>query len=86
KDIATELRVESDGFDEAEAKQLAGAVALKVSRFADTIVVGWQFPEPGRQQARLTLRVPSRLRLQLDGRGTAAVSGLETLTLARTTG
>lgn len=86
EDVATELRVESNGFDEAEAKQLAGEVALRVSRFADSVVVGWQFPDPGRQQPRLTLRVPSRLRLQLDGRGTVTISGIETLTLARTTG
>ena len=85
-DVAAELRVVSNGFDEAEAKQLASDVTLNVSRFADSVVVGWQFPEPGRQQARLTLRVPARLRLQLDGRGTVTVAGIDTLTLARTTG
>ena len=85
-DVAAELKVVSDGFDEAEAKKLAAETALKVSRFADSVVVGWDYPDPGRQTATLTLRVPSRLRVQLDGRGTATVSGVDGVTLARQTG
>ncbi|MEX2270911.1 MAG: hypothetical protein WD690_05545 [Vicinamibacterales bacterium] len=85
-DIASELRVVSNGFDEAEAKKLAGDLRLTVSRFADSVVVGWERPEPGRQQPTLILRVPSRLRIQLEGRGTAEVTGVESVTLARQTG
>jgi hypothetical protein len=86
EDVASELKVESNGHDEAEAKKLAAETTLKVSRFADSVVVAFEFPEPGRQQARLTLHVPRRLRLQLDGRGTAAVTGMDTVTLSRTSG
>ncbi|HEX6323155.1 MAG TPA: DUF4097 family beta strand repeat-containing protein [Vicinamibacterales bacterium] len=85
-DVAAELKVVSNGFDEAEASKLAGEVGLKVSRFADSVVVAWQFPDPGRQQPVLTLRVPSRLRIQLEGRGTATVSGVDAVTLARQSG
>ena len=85
-DIGAELRVVSDGFDEAEAKKLASEVGLKISRFADSLVVGWNFPDPGRQQPKLTLLVPKRLRIQLEGRGTAEVIGAGSVTLARQTG
>jgi hypothetical protein len=85
-DIGAELKVVSDGVDEAEARKLAGEAGLKVSRFADSVVVGWTFPEPGRQVPKLTLLVPKRLRIQLDGRGTAEVSGVDTVTLARQSG
>jgi len=85
-DIGTELRVVSDGVDEAEAKKLAGETGLKVSRFADSVVVGWEFPDPGRQVPALTLRVPKRLRIQLEGRGSAEVTGVDAVTLARQAG
>lgn len=84
--IGAELNAVSDGVDEAEARQLAGEVGLKVSRFGDSVVVGWQFPDPGRQRPRLTLLVPARLRIQIEGRGTAEISGVESVTLARQTG
>lgn len=85
-DIGTELKVVSDGVDEAEAKKLAGESRLKVSRFADSVVLGWQFPDPGRQVPSLTLLVPRRLRIQIDGRGTATVTGAGGVTLARQSG
>ena len=86
EDIKAELKVISDGFDEAEAKKLATETSLKIDRFADSIVIAWNFPDPGRQVPRLTLTVPSRLRVQLEGGGTVGVTGVEALTLARTRG
>lgn len=85
-DISAELTIVSDGVDEAEAKQLASEAGLTVSRFADSVVVGWKFPEPGRQQPKLTLVVPARLRIQLEGRGNAEVTGVDAVTLARQAG
>ena len=85
-DVAAELVVTSDGYDEAEAKKLASESMLKVSRFADSVVVGWEFPQPGRQIPKLTLVVPSRLRIQLDGRGSVKVTNVDSVTLARTFG
>jgi hypothetical protein len=86
QDVAAELRVVSNGFDEAEAKKLAGETALKVSKFADSVVLAWQFPDPGSQQPRLTLKVPRRLRVQLEGRGSVEVSGVSSIMLARPAG
>ena len=86
EDVGSELNVVSNGTDEAEAKQLASETRLKVSKFADSVVIALAFPEPGRQEAKLTLRVPARLRIQLDGRGTAKVSGVSAVTLARSNG
>lgn len=87
-DVAAALTVVSNGQDEAQAKQLAAEAALKVSRFADSVVLAYAFPEPGRQEPALTLRVPARMRVQLDGRGSggATVTGVASVTLARTTG
>lgn len=86
EDVAAELHVQSNGHDEAEARQLAEDVSLAVSRLADSVVVGWRYPEEGRQEARLTLRVPARLRIELSGRGTATVGGVREVALARTGG
>lgn len=87
-DVAAELTVVSNGHDEAEARQLATETTLNVSRFADSVVLAYTFPDPGRQEPSLTLRVPERLRVQLDGRGAAGavVTGVNTVTLTRTTG
>ncbi|MDQ3170475.1 MAG: DUF4097 family beta strand repeat-containing protein [Acidobacteriota bacterium] len=86
EDVGAELKVVSNGFDDAEAKKLAEEAGLKVSKFADSIVIAWAFPDPGRQEPKLTLRVPARLRIQLDGRGTASVTGVGAVTLARSNG
>ncbi len=87
-DVASELTVVSNGHDEAEARQLATETRLNVSKFADSVVLAFALPEPGRQEPSLTLRVPARLRVQLDGRGAAGavVSGVHAVTLTRTTG
>ena len=85
-DVAAELTVVSNGQDDAQAKALAEETALKVSKFADSVVVAFEFPEPGRQEPTLTLRIPARMRVQLEGRGTAVVSGVGTVTLARSNG
>lgn len=85
-DVAAELVVRSDGYDEAEAKKLASEATLQVSRFADSVVLGWKFPDPGQQIPKLTLVVPSRLRIQLEGRGSVTVTNVDSVTLARTFG
>lgn len=85
-DIAAELKVTSNGFDEAEAKKLAGEVKIQPSDFADSVVLKWSFPHEARQVVRLTLRVPSRLRIQIEGNGTGDVSGVHEVLLARPRG
>ncbi|MDQ3069181.1 MAG: DUF4097 domain-containing protein [Acidobacteriota bacterium] len=85
-DVSAEFTVTSNGFDDAEAKRLAEESKLVVSRFADSVVVTTKFPEEGSQQARLILRVPRTLRVQLDGRGTATVTDVAEVVFARASG
>lgn len=65
-DIETTLRVHSNAYDEAEAKQTARETVLLVDRGGATIAFHSKYPAPGRQRAFLTMNVPARLRLRLD--------------------
>ena len=69
QDIASELRVRSNGYEQAEAESLAKQTVLKVNEAGGTLIVEIEYPRPGRQQAYLQLRVPSRLRVQLPRSG-----------------
>ena len=63
-DVASELFVWSNGYDEAQAKSLAAQTQLKVETAGPAMLITIAFPQPGTQRARLTLRVPSRMRIQ----------------------
>jgi hypothetical protein len=69
QDIASDFRVRSSGYDQAEAESLAKSTLLEVKEAGGTIIVNIEYPRPGRQQAYLQLRVPSRLRLQVPRSG-----------------
>jgi hypothetical protein len=58
-DISSELWVRSTGFDEAEARRLAGEAALTVEPTGPTITVSLKYPRDGSQRGRLQLKVPS---------------------------
>jgi hypothetical protein len=64
-DIACELAVWSNGYDEAEAKRLAGETKLKTSEAGTSLVLGIVYPEPGRQRASLTVRLPKTLAVRV---------------------
>jgi hypothetical protein len=66
QDIAAELLVHSNGYDDAEAQRLAKASVLKVEHAGVRLVVRVDFPKEGRQRANLVLHVPSRLQLKLE--------------------
>ena len=74
-DIAAELRVWSNGYDDAEAEKLAKATALKPVEGAGSLSLGISYPDPGTQRAHVVLKVPSRLRVQI-----AAYGGRLTIT------
>ena len=65
RDIACELSVWSNGYDEAEAKRLAGETKLKTSEAGTSLVLGIEYPEPGRQRASLTVRLPENLAVRV---------------------
>jgi hypothetical protein len=86
-DIEAELRVRSNGFDEAEAQQLARAVAVKIDKAGSQLVASVAFPEAGSQRARLTLKVPARLQVMIETNyGPLTVSGVAGLELASSHG
>lgn len=86
-DIATELVVSSTGVDKAEAERLAAAAALRVDTTAESIAFTVEYPQDGTQQARLQVRLPSRLRVRIDGtRGESRVSNVAGVFLSSTRG
>jgi hypothetical protein len=68
-DISIQMHVTSSGFDDAEAKRLAEASALSVTRAGPALVFAINFPREARQSAVLTLKVPKRLRMRLEPMG-----------------
>jgi hypothetical protein len=66
-DIETTVRVVSNGYDEAEAKKLAGESVLLVDRAAGTVSFRMSYPSGGRQTATIVMKVPSRLRVRAEG-------------------
>jgi hypothetical protein len=65
-DAEIQMRVTSNGFDEAEAKRLADVTALSVTRTGSQLRIGITYPHAGIQRAKLMLRVPQRLRMRLE--------------------
>ena len=65
-DVETSLRVHSNAYDEAEAKQTAQDTVLLVDRAGATISFRSKYPQPGRQRAFLAIKVPARLRLRVE--------------------
>ena len=65
-DIASELYVWSNGYDEAQAKSLAGETRLRHDQAGPSLSFSIAYPNPGTQRARLKLRVPSHLRVQFE--------------------
>src|SRR5438105_1892453 len=68
-DLAFDLQVTSSGFDEAEAKRWAEATVLKIDRAGPAIVVGLKYPQEARQTAKLTIKLPSRMRVRMEPSG-----------------
>ncbi|HEU4691922.1 MAG TPA: DUF4097 family beta strand repeat-containing protein [Vicinamibacterales bacterium] len=76
-DIESELFVRSNGTDDAEAKQLAEATKVMVEAAGPSLSLLIDFPEPGSQNARLHLRVPQNMVVQLEPSvGKVEISGI----------
>jgi hypothetical protein len=81
-DIEAELRVRSNGFDDEEAHRLASETKLQVDSSGSRLVASVSYPQAGSQRSlRLTLKVPARLHVILEGSGgpmnISGVAGLE---------
>jgi hypothetical protein len=64
--IEAELRTQSNGYDDEEAQRLAKVTTLKVDTAGTRVAVEISYPRAGSQRARLTLKIPSRLRVILE--------------------
>lgn len=68
-DIEAEMHVRSTGYDDAEAERLAKASHLVFDEAGALLIVTAKFPVEGRQTPTLRLKVPSRLGVRLDEKG-----------------
>jgi hypothetical protein len=66
-DITAELRVHSNAYDDAEAERTAKTTVLRVERQGSRVAAYVDYPPEGRQTATLTLRVPARLQITIQG-------------------
>lgn len=86
-DVAAEIVARSNGVDEAEALSLAREVVLDFERSGTILSAEVKFPTPGVQTARLTLKVPKRLRVRIEGNsGRLDVSRVASLELGMARG
>ena len=76
EDIAAELQVHSNGYDEAEAQKLAGETVLKIDRAGSRLTASVSFPHDGSQRAKLRLKIPSRLLVTLESGARLDVSNV----------
>lgn len=75
-DIATSLRIRSNAYDEAEARQYARESTLVTDRAGSSLSMRVKYPREGRQWGYLTVRVPSRLRVRTEGIAKTVISGV----------
>lgn len=65
--VASELSVRSTGSDDAEARKLAGETVVQYERTGSILFVRVFYPQGGQQTTSLTLTVPARLRVRIEG-------------------
>ena len=68
-DVEAVLKVNSRGYDDAEAKRTAQATKLLVDPAGELLTLTMDYPPEGRQTATLSLKVPKRLALRIDEKG-----------------
>ncbi len=71
EDIEAEFKVHSTGGDDAEAQRLAKESRLKFDEAGPLLIIASEYPEAGRQTPTLRLKVPARLGLRIDEKGSA---------------
>ena len=81
QDIESTAHVESNGYDEAEARSYVNQTKLTADRTASSLILRMDYPRGGRQRATLKVKVPSRLLVRVEpGSGSvkiASVTGVE---------
>jgi hypothetical protein len=78
-DLDCDLRVWSNGADDAEARKYASETRLKFTDAGSTLAVSIDDPEPGQQRVTLTVRVPKSLAVRVQpSRGKLELTDLTT--------
>lgn len=86
-DVESTTHVESNGYDEAEAREYLKASKLVSDRTASALVLRMEFPRGGRQRGTLKLKVPSRLQVRVEGgSGQLNVTNVAALEISGTRG
>ena len=87
-DVQIDLKVRSNGYDEAEAQRLAkqSVDALKIDNAGAAMIAVVTYPDPGSQWPTATVKVPARLRVRIEQAASITASGVHTLELAPTRG
>ena len=80
-DIAAELAVSSNAYDQAEAERTAKDTRLKVDESGAVVSISIDFPREGRQRASLILKVPARLELRIEKNGSTQISNVAALSI-----
>ena len=86
QDIESTVHVESNGYDEAEAREYVKQSKLVVDRAASALILRMEFPRGGRQRGVLTVKVPSRLQVRVEGSSALKVSNVSGLEVEGTRG
>jgi hypothetical protein len=85
-DMAADLWVHSNGYDDAEAQQLVRESTLKLERAGNRLIAEVVFPVGGRQRGRLHLKVPARLRVILESTAGPKITNVAEVELIDTRG
>ena len=71
EDVQAEMHVRSTGYDAAEAQRLAKASILTFDEAGPLLIIAGKFPVEGRQTPTVRLKVPARLGIRIDERGSS---------------
>jgi hypothetical protein len=85
-DVAYEMPVDSSGPDEATATGYAKKSKLFTDDLGSSLSFRIEFPEEAQQTASLSLRVPARLAVRIEGNARARVNGVRSVHLGNAAG
>jgi hypothetical protein len=86
EDIESTVHVQSNGYDEAEAREYVKQSKLVADRAASALILRMEFPRGGRQRGVLKVKVPSRLQVRVEGSASLKVSNVSGLEVEGTRG
>jgi hypothetical protein len=71
ENVAAEMQVQSNGYDTAEAQRLAKESILTFDDAGELLIIRGKFPVEGTQRPTLKLRVPARLGVRMNEKGSS---------------